>query len=140
MAMTKRPELIMMMCIALAAPACATTSAGRSTGAAADRRVAVAPLLPDYVRQLPLGSAVRVERANGRTLRGILLKATDVSVVIQPRTRITEAPVEVPLAEVLSITPEKGRPNLGRAIAAGAAAGAGTALAVFFVIVSLYAD
>jgi hypothetical protein len=140
MAIMRPPGLIMGLCIALAVPACATTGATRVANATGERRVAVGPLLPEYVRQLSPGSAVRIERANGKTLRGVLLKATEQSVVIQARARIPEPPVEVPLSEVLSIVPDQGRANLGRAIAAGAAAGAGTALAVFFIIVSLYAD
>jgi len=140
MATMRRTELIVVMCIALAVPACATTGAGNRAGPAGEVRVAVGPLLPDYVRQLTLGSAVRIERASGKSLRGVLLKATGHSVVIQPRARIPEPAVEVLLADVLSISPEPARGNLGRAIAAGAAAGAGTALGVFFIIVSLYAD
>jgi len=140
MAIMRRRGLITVVCIALAVPACATTGAVRTGNAPAERRVAVGPLLPDYVRQLSPGSAVRIERAHGKSLRGVLLKASEQSVVIQPRARIPEPPVEVPLSDVLSIVPDHGRANLGRAIAAGAAAGAGTALGVFFIIASLYAD
>jgi hypothetical protein len=77
----------------------------------------------------------------GRTLRGTLMKATAASVIIQPRTRVPEPPVEVPLSDVLSVTPEsQNGSNLGKAIGIGAAAGAGAALAVFFIIVAVFAD
>jgi hypothetical protein len=70
-----------------------------------------------------------------------LIRATDRSVVILPRTRIPEPPVEVALSDVLSVIPESPRgSNIGKAIAAGAAAGAGATFAVFMIIVALYDD
>jgi hypothetical protein len=131
----------LMICTALVAPGCATARGGRvpTTGPSAD--AANHSLLADYVQTLTLGSAVRVERTAGGSLRGTLIKATDRSIVVQPRTRLPEPPIEVPLGDVLSVTPESSRgPNIGKAIAAGAAAGAGAALAVFLVIVAAYSD
>ncbi len=141
MLIAARHSLVLLLCAALAAPGCATARGATTTPTPGHGQVAVGPLLPDYVQQLPIGTPVRIERARGKTLRGTLIKATPHSVVIQPRTRIPEPPVEVPLGEVLSLVPDPERgASLGRAIAAGVAAGAGTALAVFFVIVALYAD
>jgi hypothetical protein len=131
----------LMMCTVLVAPGCATTRAirvrtpGHST-AAADQS-----MLAEYVQKLTPGSAVRVERTAGGSLRGTLIRATDRSVVVQPRTRIPVPPVDVPLTDVLSVTPESPRgPNIAKAIAAGAAAGAGAALAVFLIILTAYDD
>jgi hypothetical protein len=82
-----------------------------------------------------------VERTAGGSLRGTLIKATDRSVVVQPKTRLPEPPVEVALGDVLSVTPDSPRgPHIGKAIAAGAAAGAGAAFAVFMIIVAAYDD
>jgi len=88
----------------------------------------------------PPGTAVRVERATGSAVRGTLIKASDTAVFIQPGTRIPEAAVEVPITDILTLTPEAGHGGsiVAKAIAAGVAAGAGAALAVFLVLVSIY--
>jgi hypothetical protein len=98
-------------------------------------------MLAEYVQKLTPGSAVRVERTGGKSVRGTLIKATDRSVVVQARTRLPEPPIEVAMGDVLSVTPESPRgANLAKAIAAGAAAGAGAALGIFFIIVAAYND
>ena len=69
------------------------------------------------------------------------MKATDHAVFLQPKTRMPEPLVEIPLDDVLSVTPERGGgSHIGRAIGAGAAAGAGAALAVFLVILAAFGD
>jgi hypothetical protein len=74
-------------------------------------------------------------------LRGTLMKATADAIVVQPRTRLPEPPIEIPLAEVLTVTPESGNGgSIGKAIAAGVAAGAGAALVTFFVLLSIFSD
>jgi hypothetical protein len=98
-------------------------------------------VIAEYVQKLPLGAAVRVERARGRALRGTLLKATERSLILQPRTRLPEPPVEVPLSEVLSVVPESTNgANLAKAIGIGVAAGAGAALGVFLIILAALGD
>ena len=136
-----RPLRVLPLCAALALPGCATSRAGAATPAAPDGQVAGSAVLAEYVQRLPPGSAVRVERAAGRTIRGTLMKATASSVVLQPRTRVPEPPVEIPLAEVLSVTPEPGNGNtVAKAIGIGAAAGAAAALGVFLIILAVLAD
>lgn len=141
MLITVRRAMVLMMCAVLSSPGCATTGVIPSAQTPVRGAVAEASVLSEYVQRLPPGSTVRVERTTGKALQGTLMKATDRSVVIQPRTRIPEPPVEVALTDVRSVTPEspEGR-NMGRAIAVGAAAGAGAALAVFLIIVAAYAD
>jgi hypothetical protein len=139
---TVRRAVALMMCTVLVAPGCATTTRatrvqtpGHST-AAADQS-----MLAEYVQKLMPGSAVRVERTAGGSLRGTLIRATDRSVVIQPRTRIPVPPVDVPLSDVLSVIPESPRgSNFAKAVAAGAAAGAGAALGIFLILVAAYSD
>jgi hypothetical protein len=129
----------LLVCSALATPGCATT--GVAAPRAADPQAADRTVLAEYVQRLPPGAAVRVERTKGRTLRGTLMKATAQSLIIQPRTRVPEPPVEVPLTDVLSVTPEsQNGSNLGKAIGVGAAAGAGAALAVFLIILAVFSD
>lgn len=136
---TMRRAIALMMCAVVISPGCATMRVPAQT--ADDTRRADTAVLADYVQRLPPGSFVKVERAGRRTLRGTLMKATSSTVVVQPRTRIPEPPVEVALSEVLNVVPDTPRSaNIAKAIVAGAAAGAGAALAAFFIILSVYED
>ena len=135
--------IVIVVCVTLAAPGCA---AARFSGGAArmpsgqDQPIDPA-VLAEYVQKLTPGTTIRVDRAGGRTVRGTLMKASDRSLVIQPKTRIPEPAIEIPLSDVLRVTPEAANGgNLGKAIGIGAAAGAGAALAVFFIIVAVFAD
>lgn len=130
-----------VLIVSMAAPGCAMSARPRfaqaQAGPSIERQIADRTVMAEYVQKLPLGSAVRVERASGRTVRGTLMKATDQLLIVQPRTRLPVPPVEIPLADVLAVTPESGNgTNIAKAIAIGAAAGAGAALAVFFIIVA----
>ena len=128
--------VIAILCATLAAPACAGAGRMRVTAAPADGAV-----LSEFVQKLPPGAAVRVDRTGGTTLRGTLMKASSHSLVVQPRTRIPEPAVEIPLSEVLRVTPETSNgTNLGKAVGIGVAAGAGAALSVFLIIVAIFAD
>ena len=96
-------------------------------------------MLVEYVQKLAPGSAVRIERAIGRAIRGTLMKVTDNAVIVQRRTRNPEPALEIPMTEILAVTPDTGNgSSLAKAIGAGAATGAGAALAVFLVLVSIY--
>jgi hypothetical protein len=132
----------LLLIATLVAPGCATTRASRMqtvprTAAPAASDVIVA----DYARQLPVGTGVRVGLEHNKTMRGTLIKVTDQNLVIQPKGRVAQPIVEVPLRDVVSL--EREQPSsggLGRAIAAGAAVGAGAALGVFFILIAIYSD
>jgi hypothetical protein len=96
----------------------------------------------EYVRQLPLGTNVRVDRASERGVRGTLLKVGDQILIVQPRTRIVVAPVEIPLADVTRVTVDTGSggASFAKAIGAGVAAGAAAALAVILIAFAVVAD
>jgi hypothetical protein len=138
MIMMIQRSLAFVLCVLLAAPGCATTRGGSLPTAVqpGDRA-----LLAEYVQKLRLGSAIRIDLAEGRVLHATLMKATSDAVVVQLRTRLPEPPLEIPLGEVLRITPETaGGGNIGKMIGIGVAAGAGAALAVFMIIVALIDD
>jgi hypothetical protein len=132
--------------------AIATCAALATTGCASGASMSVAAIHPapgatasavltEYVQKLPAGTVVRVVREEGGSVRGTRRKATTESLFLQPATRRPEPIVEIPLAGVLSVTPQPREGNhVGRAIGAGAAAGAGAALAVFLVIVAAFGD
>jgi len=141
MAKTFQHAVALILCTAITTAGCATTRMTGTTPASPDQGAANRDVLAEYVQKLAPGTEVRVARANGHTVRGRLIKGTDRSVFIQPKTRIAEPLVEIPLSEVLQVTPERhGGSGIGRAIGAGAAAGAGATLAIFLVMFALYGD
>jgi hypothetical protein len=139
---TLRQAIAVVMCAAMATSGCATTGAMRIASAPSDAQGSAGrAVLVEYVQKLPAGTAVRIDRARGRSLRGTLMKATDQSLFIQPRTRIPEGVVEIPMDNVVGVTPvPHGGNNLGRAIGAGAAAGAGATLAIFLILIAAFND
>ena len=97
-------------------------------------------LLADYVQKLPAGTRVRVHLADGRRQRGTLMNATAELVIIQPRTRIPEPAMQIPLDRVLAVDVETGNGNVAKAIGIGIAAGAGTFCGIFLILAAIYAD
>jgi hypothetical protein len=97
-------------------------------------------LLADYVRKLPAGTRVRVHLSDGRRQRGTLMDATPEQIVIQPRTRIPEAAMQIPLDRVIAVDVETGNGNIGKAIGIGIAAGAGAIFGVLMLLAAIYSD
>ena len=136
-----RQVVSVLVCAALTATGCASAGGPRvSNTPQPGSKVADPAVVAEYAQQLAPGTTVRVQRASGPTIRGTLMKATAQAIVVQPRTRIPEPAVEIPAAEIVGITPESGSGSnvVAKAIVAGVAAGAGAALAVFLVLVSIY--
>jgi hypothetical protein len=96
-------------------------------------------VLAEYVQRLQPGTKVRVDRASGKAVRGTLMKASDASVVVQPRTRVPEPPIEIPLADVVAVTPESTN-GVAKAIGIGAAAGAAAALGTILILIAVFSD
>jgi hypothetical protein len=96
-------------------------------------------VIADYVQKLPAGSTVKVEMTNGKSIKGTLMSATETSIVVQRNTRIPEEPVTIALPDVARVTLETGHGNPGRAIAIGAAAGAGAAVGAILILAALLA-
>jgi hypothetical protein len=133
----RRPLALLLTCT-IAASGCATAG---SRVTPQTEPVSATPAIAEFVQKLPLGSAVHVDRRGGRSVRGTLLKATPDLVIVQPRTRLPEPPVEITMADIVRVQPESsnGR-SLGKAIGVGAAAGAGAALGVFLILLAIFAD
>ena len=84
---------------------------------AGDRQSVDPKVMADYIRQLPVGSRVRLSRRQGDDIRGTLMKNDGDPLVIQRRTRIPEAPIDVPLQDVLAVeleVPYNGDPRGAR--------------------------
>ena len=127
------------------------TAAMLTTGcaSASGPRVATGPqpgvvdqaAMADYVQRLPAGSKVRVERTDGTSVRGTLMKATADAILVQKNTRVPEPPVDVPLAQVTRVTVESsGGMSTGKAIGIGMAAGAGAIVAFFLILAATFND
>jgi hypothetical protein len=118
--------------------ACATAGgAGLRPSHVADPRPDAA-LLTSYLKQLPVGSHVRVDVTGGRRLKGTLMKADNTGIVVQARTRIPEPPVQIALDRIVAVDLETSSSS-AKAIGAGIAAGAGGALATFLVVLAIFA-
>ena len=138
-----RRMVALVLCASLAVSGCASVSASRSTLPAPQQaaRQGIDPtLLAEYVRQLPVGSKVRVSLANGKTIHGVLMKHDRDPIVVQRRTRIPEAPIEIPLGDILALELETGTSNTGRTVAIGAAAAAGATLGVLLLLAAIFSD
>ena len=132
--------VVVSLSVAAATTGCATAAAQRSRGVVLASADSDQALMASYIRQLPLGSRVRVSLSDGTVIHGTLIKADGDPIAVQRRTRIPEAPLQIPLKEVRALELEKGGGGTGRAIAIGAATGAGAALGVLLVLVAIFSD
>jgi len=124
-----RRVLATILCAAMVTTGCA--SAGRAPVTTAPQASVVdTQAMADYVQRLPAGSKVRVERTDGTSLRGTLMKATAGTIVVQKNTRVPEPPVEVPVAQLARVTLNNGGTSTGKAVAIGIASGVGAFFAI----------
>jgi len=141
--MKMKSALAVLLTIALALPGCATSRVAYANVApVADQRRPVDPkVMADYIRQLRVGSLVRLTRTNGEEIRGTLMKNDGDPIFVQRRARIPEAPVEIPLRDILAVELDiQGKSHAGRNIAIGAAAAASTTLGVLFILAMVFSD
>lgn len=97
-------------------------------------------VLAEYVQKLQPGTRVRVDRVGGKAVKGTLMKATGTIIILQARTRVPEPPIEIPLTDVLAVTPERSNGGVGKAIGIGAAAGAAAALGTILILIAVFSD
>ena len=138
-----RRLVAVLLCAAVGTSGCATGAArGVTVAPGADRQNANTDLLAEYVQRLPAGTSIRIQRVSGGSLRGTLMKANEQTLVIQPRTRVPEPPVEIAFKDLISVVPEAqgGNNNIGKAIGIGIAAGAGAVLGIFLILAAIYSD
>jgi len=136
-----RDTIVLALCATLVSTGCATARTPHVNSVSSPDQAGTRRVLIEYTQSLPRGADVRVSRSSGRSLRGTLMKATDQSLVIQPRTRLPEPPVDIPFNDVLEVTPEHhGGTSVAKAIGIGAAAGAAAMLTVLLVMFAVYGD
>jgi hypothetical protein len=133
-----RRVLAVLLTLTLLAPGCATA---RSANSRFSRQPnATGPdrtLLTTYLKQLPVGSRVRVNLIAGRTVRGTLMKAADDGIVVQRRTRMPEPPTDIPIEKISAVEIDT-QGGIGKAVGIGAASGAGAAFGVFLLLVAIF--
>ena len=130
-----------LLCLAIASAGCASARPGDPILTSPAGPSGVDPaLMASYVRQLPVGSQVRVTLADGKVVHGTLMKGDADPLVVQRRTRIPETPLQIQISSVRAVELEKRSSGPGRAIAVGAAAGAGATLGVLLILAAIFAD
>jgi hypothetical protein len=137
-----KQTLAVVLCAALVTTGCATSSSG------AGPRMAQAPpapvqntgILADYVQRLPTGSRVRVERTDGTSFRGTLMKTTPQAILVQKNTRVPETPVEVAVDQLARVTLDQGGTSVGKTIAIGVGSGVAATFGFLLILFALAGD
>ena len=128
-----------LLCAALTTGGCASASgpriAAQPQAPAVDRTV-----MADYAQRIAPGSKVRVERTDGRTLRGTLMKAGTDSITVQRNTRVPEAPLLIPIESITRLTLDQPTSSVGRNIAIGVASGVGATFGVLLLLAAIWGD
>jgi hypothetical protein len=96
--------------------------------------------MADYAQRLAVGSKVRVERSDGQTIRGTLMKTTAEAIVVQRSTRVPEPPVEVRYGDIARLTLDSGGISTGRAIGIGIASGVGAFFGILAILAATFSD
>lgn len=135
-----RQALAVVLCASLAASGCASGGGNHpqtspSFGAGASDR----SVLAEYVQKLPVGSKIRVERVKGDTLKGVLMKASDASLVLQRDTRVPESPVEIPLDQITRVSVEGGS-STGKSVGIGVAVGVASFFGIGLILAAIFSD
>jgi hypothetical protein len=132
-----RQSLVIVLCGALVGTGCASASGAR-VAQAPQPSVQDNALLAEYVQRIPAGSKVRVERTNGGTLRGTLMKTSPDALVVQKNTRVPEPPMEVPFSQVTRVTLDTGSSSVGKTVAISVGAGVGATFGLLLLLAAIY--
>lgn len=127
-----------VLCAALAGTGCASASGAR-IAQAPQPTVQDKAILADYVQRLAPGVKVRVERTDGTSLRGTLMKASPQSIVVQKNTRVPEAPLEIPLEQLTRVTIDSGS-SMGKTVGIAVGVGVAATFGIFAIIAALIGD
>jgi hypothetical protein len=141
--MKQQRLLALLLCVLLAAPGCTAARASHTRlGAPGLQKPARADaaLMAEYIRQIPVGSKIRVSLSNGSVMRATLMKRDADPIVVQRRTRIPEAPVEIAVRDIVAVELETGNGSVGRTIGVVAGAAAAATFAVVLMLVALLSD
>jgi hypothetical protein len=126
--------LVLVLSLSIVSAGCSSASGGRVP--VQMPTVSDTTTMAEYVQKLPAGSRVRVDRTDGHSIRGTLMRATAQSITVQAHSRVPEPPAEMPLNTVARVALENGNgTSTAKAVGIGIAAGVGT----FFGILAIFA-
>ena len=120
--------VVLLIVVALLLPRTVTAQGG-----------ATADVWRDFAKQIAVGSELRVRLSNGQKFNATLVSATDEAMLLQPKTRQPVGVQRVPYGDVESLERRKdGGGGVGKAVAIGAAVGAGALLGLLaFIAVAM---
>jgi len=133
-----RKTIAMILTLAMLTTGCASAAGPRMAIAQQPGGVPTASMA-EYVQRLPPGSKVKVERTDGSSLKGTLMKAGAESIVVQKSTRLPEPPIEIPVAQLARVTIDYGT-STGKAVGIGIASGVGAFLAILAILAATFDD
>jgi hypothetical protein len=91
-----------------------------------------------YIANLPLGTTLQIDLADGSRLTGIILSVEQDAVVVQPKTRLPSPTRRIPFDTIVALAPESSKGlNAGNALAIGAVAGVASFITLFLIVWSL---
>jgi len=129
-----------LVAVALSLSMCLTGCAmsTRTTNTHPLDRAAEQQALSDYAGQMHLGTQVRATLDDNRVVKGTLVKKTPEAIVVQPRGRVAEPLMELRLTDLRAVELEPAKSGgTGKAIAVGAAVGAGVSLGVLMLLAAV---
>jgi hypothetical protein len=125
-----------VLSLSLSASGCAMSR--RATTTYPLDRTTQQEVITSYAEQLRIGTRVRATLDDNRVVRGTLVKKTPDALIVQPRGRVAEPLVELRLTDLRSVEQEQPKTgSTGKAIAVGAAVGAGVSLGVLMLLAAV---
>jgi len=101
-------------------------------------RVAEQQAISDYAGQMHLGTRVRATLDDNRVVKGTLIKKTPEAIIVQPHGRVAEPLLELRLTDLRAFEQEPAKNGgTGKALAIGAAVGAGVSLGVLMLLAAV---
>ena len=137
--MKMKSTIAAILCVALVCSGCASMSGALVTPSPrtpAPTQAADPSVMVSYVTHLAIGSRVAVDLTDGHSVKGTLMKADSGGIVVQPRTRIPEPPIQIPLDRISAVETET-NVSTARTFGIGFGAGAAGGLAAIFLLAAI---
>jgi len=93
-----------------------------------------------FAEQVEVGTELDVRLNDGRHFKATLVGIRDSAMLMQPRTRVSVPIQAVPYGDVLRMERTKAGIGAGKAIAIGAATGAGAFFGILAIMLSIVSD
>jgi hypothetical protein len=93
-----------------------------------------------FAERVSIGTELDVRLEDGQRMRATLVGVREDAVLLQPKTRITVPVQAVPYDKIVRMEPRKRGHSAGKALAIGAATGAGVFFGVMAVLVAVIGE